>query len=92
MSYFTTLQQWRPDQVTQHLKTINDDPMLRRYFKRMLAMTKHSEQVGEVLTVGQLESLWQSMFSRAASGEQKKAGPPKGKSQAKSTARRALHV
>jgi hypothetical protein len=27
MSYFTTLQQ-SPDQVMQHLKTINDDPTL----------------------------------------------------------------
>jgi hypothetical protein len=53
MSYFTTLQTWSPIQVQEHLKIVRGDPQLTRYFKRVLLMTKDSERVGEVLTVGQ---------------------------------------
>ena len=43
---------------------VHDDPQLKRYFKRVLLMTKHSERVGEVLSAGQLESLWREGFNQ----------------------------
>jgi hypothetical protein len=64
MSYFTALQNWSPVQVQEHLKLVRGDPQLTRYFKRVLLMTKDAERVGEVLSEGQLESLWREGFSQ----------------------------
>jgi hypothetical protein len=64
--YFVDLLYWSPNRVKQHIKTIDDDYQLLRYFRKVLKLTGDYEHVGEALTADQLEILWRSMFSEKA--------------------------
>jgi hypothetical protein len=64
--FFVDLLYWSRHRVKQHIRDIDDDSQLLRYFRKVLKLTAKYEHVGEALTADQLETLWRLTFSKRA--------------------------